>query len=159
LLLPVKNNIGQKPLGRAYRIATKEIGNGITAAYVKWDDAPVDYSADQAIAANNAALKGGSALEDAKEFLRELLADGPVNAKEGDRAAKANGIAERTLYRARKDLGVTAKHDDSFEGVGNGRCDQQLWPANPANSAKPLAVWQPWTVAPPIRWQPCPRET
>lgn len=116
LLLAVKNNLGPKAPGRGYRIATKEIGYGIVAPYLQWDDAPVDYTADQAIAANNAANKGGSALEDAKEFLRELLADGPINAKEGDHAAKANGIAERTLYRARKDLGVTAKHDDSFEG-------------------------------------------
>jgi hypothetical protein len=44
--------------------------------------------------------------EDAEEFLRVMLAGGPRPAKEVKRAAQAEGIAERTLQRARDALGV-----------------------------------------------------
>jgi putative DNA primase/helicase len=115
LLLASKNNIGPKALGRAYRIGTKEIAHGIVAPYVQWDDAPVDYTADEAIAANNATSKDGSALEDAKAYLTELLANGPVDATHGKAGAEANGISERTLKRARKELGVKAVKDE-FKG-------------------------------------------
>jgi len=115
LLLAVKNNIGPKALGRAYRIATREVGRLITAPYIQWDDGPVDFTADQAIAANAAAARGDK-VETAKEFLQELLADGPFGAVEGLEAAKDQGISERTLARARKELGVKAEHDASLKG-------------------------------------------
>jgi putative DNA primase/helicase len=116
LLLPVKNNIGQRALGRAYRIVVKEIGNGIIAPYVQWDDAPVDYTADQAIAANAASMRHGGALKEAKEFLREYLANGPVDAIEVKEAAEAHDISERTLKRAKAEMGVKAKKADEFQG-------------------------------------------
>ena len=87
LLLPVKNNIGQKALGRGYFIGTKVVSKGIVAPYVQWDDAPVDVTADQAIADANRHAKDGSSLREAREFLSELLANGPVDAKEGAEAA------------------------------------------------------------------------
>jgi hypothetical protein len=43
---------------------------------------------------------------DAAEFLRDLLRNGPMRAKEVYASAKANGISERTLNRAKADLGV-----------------------------------------------------
>jgi putative DNA primase/helicase len=106
LLLPVKNNIGPKARGQGYFIRTKYVTNNIEAPCILWDDAPVDVNADQAIAAASSAIKDGGALNDAKEFLRDLLANGPVDAKEGEEAGRANGISVRTLDRARKDLGV-----------------------------------------------------
>ena len=72
-------------------------------------------TADQVLAAMSAALKDGEARREAKAFLRDLLANGPVDAHEGEEAAKANGITERTLARARKDLGIIAKKK-AFEG-------------------------------------------
>ena len=45
-------------------------------------------------------------MQEAKDFLRDLLADGPVDAKEGEEAAAANGISAASLRRARKELGV-----------------------------------------------------
>lgn len=47
-----------------------------------------------------------SELSRAEDFLRELLALGPVAAKDAERAAGGNGISERTLARARRSLGV-----------------------------------------------------
>jgi putative DNA primase/helicase len=108
LLLPVKNNIGPKSRGLGYRISTQTVTNGIIAPCLIWSDEPVGVTADQAIAAAHAALKDGGALKDAKEFLQQQLASGPVDAKEALEAADAHGIAERTLKRARKELGVKA---------------------------------------------------
>jgi putative DNA primase/helicase len=115
LLLSVKNNLGPKAQGIGYRIGTRLVTRGIMAPYILWDDAPVDVTANQALAASAAALKDGGALRNAKEFLRELLANGPIDAKHGEEAAKANGISERTLNRAKSDLGVKARKSE-FEG-------------------------------------------
>ena len=111
LLLSVKNNLGPKAINKGYRIATKQISFGIVAPYVQWDDAPVDVTADQAIAQAAAARRGGSSLADAKEFLRDLLADGPVDAKSVLAGAKENGISERTLDRAKGDLKIKSEKD------------------------------------------------
>lgn len=118
LLLPVKNNIGQKALGRGYFIGTKTISKGIVAPYVQWDDAPVDVTADQAIAAANHYAKDGGSLREAREFLSELLASGPIDAKEGREAAEANGISTRTLERARKELKVKAARTGGLGSKG-----------------------------------------
>jgi len=108
LLLSAKNNIGPKPQGRGYRIATKEIGPSgfITAPYIQWDDAPVDYTADQAIAASSSR---NSSLKEAKDFLSKCLADGPMDADEILAAAHSEMISEITLRRAKKELGVISK--------------------------------------------------
>jgi hypothetical protein len=61
------------------------------------------------------------ALAEAQDFLRDLLADGPVDAEEGSRQARKVGIAERTLKRARAALGVKARRQ------GFGRGGRFLW--------------------------------
>ena len=84
LLLSVKNNLGPKAPGIGYFIGTKPTSGGI-APHVLWDDAPVDLTANQALAAASSALKDGGAMERAKEFLREFLADGPAVRKKAQR--------------------------------------------------------------------------
>lgn len=49
---------------------------------------------------------GGS---DAEAFVVDLLADGPVPAKEARRAARDAGVADRTLDRIKKKLGVRSQ--------------------------------------------------
>lgn len=46
---------------------------------------------------------------EAKSFLEEVLADGPVNSSEVEKQAKAAGISRATLWRAKDALGVNAK--------------------------------------------------
>jgi hypothetical protein len=53
--------------------------------------------------------KKKSALEEAVEFLKEELAGGPVPSKELLKKAKAEGISEKTLRRAKSLLGVESK--------------------------------------------------
>jgi putative DNA primase/helicase len=44
----------------------------------------------------------------ATQFLRDLLRDGPVPSKQVEADAKANGITQRTLWRAKADMGIAA---------------------------------------------------
>jgi AAA domain len=117
LMLEVKNNVGIKAQGRGYTIEGTKVAEGIIAPRIIWDDAPVDMTADQAIvAAAKHAKEGGRTLKEAIEFLRQLLADGPMGATDAEEAAEKEGIRERTLRRARKELGVIAKKDDFAGG-------------------------------------------
>ena len=117
LMLPVKNNVGIKAQGRGYSIAATIVAENISAPYIIWDDAPVDMTADQAIvAAAKHAKEGGRSLKEAIEFLRELLANGPVGATDAEEAATKEGISSRTLRRARKELGIVPQKGDFVGG-------------------------------------------
>ncbi|MBI3104107.1 MAG: AAA family ATPase [Candidatus Rokubacteria bacterium] len=105
LLVPVKTNLSSPPAALAYRI----IGRSADAASVEWEPEPAaGVEAD--------ALLGPATLEDreerreADELLREQLADGERPAVEVQQAARANGISDRTLNRAKRRLGVKARH-------------------------------------------------
>jgi len=58
-----------------------------------------------------------SAVGEAADFLRDHLCDGPVESKTVKSAAKDAGIAERTLWRAAKQLGVKTNDRTGF-GLG-----------------------------------------
>jgi len=55
----------------------------------------------------------GTSIDEAKDFLKQLLADEAVEAKMVSREAKENSIHERTLYRAKKQLGIKSKREDN----------------------------------------------
>ncbi|MEW6212387.1 MAG: AAA family ATPase [Acidobacteriota bacterium] len=63
-----------------------------------------------------------SAQAEAEEFLREILADGPIPSKEGQKEARAAGISEATLRRARRAIGVVARSKGK-----TGRRGAELW--------------------------------
>lgn len=54
-------------------------------------------------------------VDEAAEFLLNHLSDGPKASKDVEHAAKAQGIRQHTLERARKELGVLSK-PDGFQG-------------------------------------------
>jgi len=58
-----------------------------------------------------------TALEEAQGFLRDVLGDGEVAARDVQRQARDAGIAERTLRRAREGLGVTSRREGFGAGV------------------------------------------
>jgi putative DNA primase/helicase len=110
-LLPAKNNLARDRTGLAFRLVQQVIGdpgNGIETSAIAWENEPVTMSADEALSLTSAGHESRSAQRDAENFLRDLLAEGPVPAKEGEQAARALGIATRTLKRARKTVGVIA---------------------------------------------------
>jgi hypothetical protein len=68
----------------------------------------VEVSAAEVVAASEQAAEERGPREDAEEFLRGVLADGPVSSKDVFDAARAAGVADKTLRRAKTALGVRA---------------------------------------------------
>jgi hypothetical protein len=69
---------------------------------------------------------GKSALDEAAGFLRDELADGPVDAKQVFSDAKSLGIYERTLNRAKSKLRITSKREGESGKRGIARVKWQL---------------------------------
>ena len=105
LMLPVKNNVGDDKTGMAYRISDDFTGNGPRVA---WEDAPVTISADHATSAVRPKdeVNVRPQLAEAMNWLEDVLNDGPVPAKEVLKKAREDGIAKRTLDRAKQELDV-----------------------------------------------------
>lgn len=114
LLLPIKNNIGSDRGGLAFRLVAPE-GKEIPA--LVWDPEPVYLDIDEALRPKRGPGKNGeqeTAIAEAKEWLDDALADGPVvNTELFDRAA-GDGISKATLRRAKKALNV----ESSRKGYG-----------------------------------------
>jgi hypothetical protein len=68
--------------------------------------------------ATNDANREGSmtARNQAKEFLTDLLASGPVLRTKIEQAADAHGISNRTLIRAKNELGVVVRKEHVAHG-------------------------------------------
>jgi hypothetical protein len=69
-----------------------------------------DVTAEQITSAPATADERGDR-DDARTFVREFLADGPQPSEDMLRAAEANGVSRRTLFRARKDEGVVSTRE------------------------------------------------
>jgi hypothetical protein len=110
LLLPIKNNLAPDTEGLAYRI---EAAGSDDRPVVVWEDDPVSVSADDVLADHRGDGRSSS-LEEAKDWLREQLADGSIPAADVKAAADRDGIKSRTLDRAKSALDVMA----SREGFG-----------------------------------------
>lgn len=82
-----------------------------------WDTAPVaaGTTAETLLETPTAGTEERGALEEAADFLREALKDGPRPAKEVRREAAEAGIKDRTLDRAKARLEVKAER----QGFGN----------------------------------------
>jgi hypothetical protein len=74
-----------------------------------------DLSADEALAPAPSRGRESPEFAKANDFLRRALADGPQPARDVFPAAEAEGIAEKTLRRAKK-----AARVDSFRPDGDG---------------------------------------
>jgi hypothetical protein len=114
VLAQTKTNIGPPAPSLGFRLLPDDRGR----VGVRWTG-PVDLSADELCAA--AEPVGKRPRERAAEWLRTELADGPRKASELIAAAARVGIAERTLERVKKDLGVKS------ERVQNGEKGEWVW--------------------------------
>jgi hypothetical protein len=115
ILAHAKCNVGPQAPSRRFTIVeyqfTTEEGATITTSSLTWGEDAPDISPRDLIATETA--EDRSALADAIEFLRELLSSSP-NASEAKvirRKARQHGIADRTLDRAKKKLGVVSQYD------------------------------------------------
>lgn len=115
LLLAVKNNLGPKADGIGYRMTPGITTRGIETCRVTWDLTPVSVTASEALAEASSVPQSGQRRE-AEEFLRGYLEARPVDADSVKTAAKANGISERTLWRAKAALKIVAEKSDFLGG-------------------------------------------
>lgn len=107
LLLPGKNNLAERPPGLAFDIGPGEIED---RPCVRWHDGEVTITADEAVNRDpQHDDEKRTERDEAADWLRRALADGPMLAKEVRELAKeSEGIAARTLDRAKKAAGVEA---------------------------------------------------
>jgi hypothetical protein len=116
-----KNNLGPQAPTLAFRINDTGLA---------WDPDPVSgVNADELLAAG-AGVEDRAEGSDADGFLVEVLAAGEVLSRELLRAARENGISERTLYRAKRRLGIIARHEGQPGKAG------RWWWALPADAPK-----------------------
>ncbi len=112
LLLQSKNNLGKDIGGFAFSIADVKLENGLETSRIVWEDAPVNMTADEAM---NARPEQSTAIDKAKQFLLDILSNGPLAFSDIEEAAKLEGISEKTLRRAKEIAGIETKKD-GFNG-------------------------------------------
>lgn len=105
LVLPAKNNLGDDRQGLAYRIESATAGDGIETSRIVWDSEPVNLTADQALEAGGQDDER-TERDDAADWLRDLLGDGPTPAKEIQAQAKEAGYSWSTVRRAKAQAGI-----------------------------------------------------
>jgi len=97
-------NVGAMGAGMAYHI-----GEDAGCPVVEWESEPVRLTADEAVRAEEEAPAGASLLQEAAQFLEQLLANGPVPAAAGLDDARKLGLNENALQRARMRLGIKSR--------------------------------------------------
>ena len=108
LLLPIKNNIAPDTGGLAYRIEPLGV-DGCPA--VAWEPDPVNVSADDALGGDREEGGGRTERDDAADWLRDLLANGPKLARDVLTESKAAGFSKRTIDRAKPAAGVRTRKE------------------------------------------------
>ncbi|MCH6585266.1 MAG: AAA family ATPase [Proteobacteria bacterium] len=114
-----KSNIGVDHGGFEYELHQKELEDhkGIIPSYTLWGKA-VEGSARELLAEpdnREAGEHNSTALDDAKDFLTELLRDGELPQKQIETDAKGAGHSWRTVRRAQAELGIKP-HKREFAG-------------------------------------------
>ncbi len=123
VLAQTKSNLGPPAPTLGFRLVPDAAGR----PSVRWTG-PVDLTADELCA--TAEPVGKRPRERAAEWLRAELANGPRKAGELTAAAAAVGITERTLDRAKKELGIKAVQ------VRQGGRSEWVW-SDPAVKGRP----------------------
>ncbi len=117
LMLRLKNNLAPDRGGLAYTLADAAITlkscERAETVKLKWEPGAVNLKADDVLQAESAGEQGER--QEAAEWLRQVLANGPRPAAEVVREARAAGISEMTLKRARWRLAVKPSKD-GFQG-------------------------------------------
>jgi DNA polymerase I-like protein with 3'-5' exonuclease and polymerase domains len=120
LMTRAKNNVASEENNKtlAFHFETRQVGKDwrdgrpIEAPFIVWEEGYVDVTATEALSAVNA-NKAPGAVEDAKDFLRDILLVNGGRAPKADieEAAEAEKISDATLRRAKKALKVKSEKD------------------------------------------------
>lgn len=104
ILASTKSNLGPEPPSLAYRMESTDTG----AVRISWEGES-EHTAHTLLDAPSGEER--SAREEAKDFLRVALRNGPREAQEVKEEAEKVGVTERTLRRARNELDVKLSRD------------------------------------------------
>jgi len=117
VLARAKSNISDDQGGVGYLVETCTVGDGLETTRVLWGDR-IEGSAREILAdvESTGDGDGRSEIDEACDFLRDLLANGPVSTKQVKADADGAGHAWATVRRAQKALGVVARK----QGMGGG---------------------------------------
>jgi hypothetical protein len=102
------NNASEEVGGLAFRIGPPFGG-------ISWEEGSIEMTADEALRASSSSR--APARTAAKQWLLELLKNGPMPAKEIWELADADGMCRKTVKTAKKELGIGSKR----EGGANGK--------------------------------------
>ena len=118
LLIPSKMNIAPIRHGLAYRIEGCLVefeGKEIATSRIMYESAPITISADQALAAMEGNGQARTDKAEAIDFLQDVLAAGPLPAKQVKAEAIEASISAKSLRSARETLGIKPEKS-GFEG-------------------------------------------
>jgi hypothetical protein len=113
LFLPQKANLARVD-GLAYRLKSATV-QGCDVPVIEWESAPVKDRLDDV----DGTERNAPAFEEAKAWLQSALTE-PIPATQLIRDAKRDGIAEKTLRRAKQSLGVQSKRHSTSGDRGKG---------------------------------------
>jgi hypothetical protein len=105
VLAMVKSNLCREAPSLSYHI--EEAENAVSR--IVWDGQS-SYTADELVSSPRDPEER-TAIDEAKDFLRDLLAEGGQLARDVHREAREAGISERTLSRAKSALGVKSQRE------------------------------------------------
>jgi hypothetical protein len=130
VLAIAKSNIGKEPESLAYILA--EAPNEWGTVQVAWQGTS-PLTANQLVGEPTSEEERG-ALDEAVDFLRSVLGDGPVTAKDAERQAKDASISYPTLRRAKTRLKVRSRKSSGtgswvWELPNQGAQDQDAQPS------------------------------
>lgn len=103
ILCGLKANLSPLPVSLRFHLDQREEETGV---HVEWDGFS-NYTKDDLLK-----VKPKKKRELAKEFLSQILADGPVSATEIEAEAIVQGVSERTLRRASEEMAIIKEHVD-----------------------------------------------
>lgn len=126
LILQAKNNIAEDIKGLAYSV--KAI-NGLPL--IVWESEYVSISAETAFSCEN--KDKTSDIEDAIEWLKEVLAEGRMQSNDLAALAKEEGFSVATIRRAKKKMGITSKRE-LFGKEGRWWCELPKMLNNPIDA-------------------------
>jgi len=112
-LVRSKSNLGPDGGGFEFTLQRVHVADDIDGQYVRWGDT-IDGSARELLDAVE--TDRDSAMDDAREFLTDLLEFGSKPAKDVFTQARLAGVAEKTLRRAKSLLHIRSEKD----GIGGG---------------------------------------
>jgi putative DNA primase/helicase len=134
LFVKAKNNLAPDSKALTYMVGARlvgtdeDTGQDIWAPYVEWGTEHVKVTATEAMQAEAGGGQSDYAQREAREFLQGRLMSGPMKYADLLEEAKANGISESTLKRAKRKLGIKARKEKKLNG-------DWLWEMPPAEGA------------------------